>query len=173
MVSRAAPEFWQLYHELPAESRAAARRAYQVFSQNPAHPSLRLERLRFDPRAWSVRVTRHTRGCPATWRPEALVLDRNTPRFRAAISALRRAEWSEAIYAALSQSSATYFQPSTSRRMEPGGSGATWPEPRSGERGDARSKRPRRLCVVGVNQGVNRGNHNVCNLDQLAARFTD
>jgi hypothetical protein len=29
--------------------------------------------------------------------------------------------------------------------MEPAGSGATWPQPRSGERGDARSKRPRRL----------------------------
>jgi hypothetical protein len=38
--------------------------------------------------------------------------------------------------------------------MEPAGSGATWPKPRSGERGDARSKRPRRPRIVGVNQGV-------------------
>ena len=40
MISRAAPEFWQLYRELPPEIRAAARSAYQLFSQNPAHPGL-------------------------------------------------------------------------------------------------------------------------------------
>jgi hypothetical protein len=62
VVSRAAPEFWQLYHDLPPELQAAARRAYHVFSQNPAHPGLRVERLRSDPRAWSVRVTRDVRA---------------------------------------------------------------------------------------------------------------
>ncbi|MGH7935444.1 MAG: hypothetical protein ACREF8_00350 [Chthoniobacterales bacterium] len=61
MISRAAPEFWELYHELSPEHRSAARRAYQLFSENPAHPGLRLERLRFDPRAWSVRVSRDIR----------------------------------------------------------------------------------------------------------------
>jgi hypothetical protein len=62
VISRAVPEFWQLYRELPPGTRAAARSAYQLFSQNPAHPGLRLERLRFDPRAWSVRVTRDVRA---------------------------------------------------------------------------------------------------------------
>lgn len=62
MVARAAAEFWQLYHDLSPAARAAARRAYRLFSQNPAHPGLRLERLRFDPRAWSVRVTRDVRA---------------------------------------------------------------------------------------------------------------
>jgi len=62
VASRAVREFWQLYHALPSEARSAARRAYQLFSHNPAHPGLRLERLRFDPRAWSVRVTRDIRA---------------------------------------------------------------------------------------------------------------
>jgi hypothetical protein len=62
VVSRAAPEFWQLYHDLPPELQAAARRAYHVFSQKTAHPGLRVERLRSDPRAWSVRVTRDVRA---------------------------------------------------------------------------------------------------------------
>jgi hypothetical protein len=62
VISRAAPEFWQLYEELPPEIKSAARKAYQLFSANPTHPSLRVERLRADPRAWSVRVTRDVRA---------------------------------------------------------------------------------------------------------------
>jgi hypothetical protein len=42
--------------------QAAARRAYITFLKNPAHPGLRLERLRSDPRVWSVRVTRDYRA---------------------------------------------------------------------------------------------------------------
>jgi len=62
VVSRAAPEFWELYRKLPPEIRAAARRAYQMFTRNPAHPGLRVERLRFDSRAWSVHITRDVRA---------------------------------------------------------------------------------------------------------------
>jgi hypothetical protein len=62
VTSRVAPEFWQLYRELSAEIQFAARKAHQLFSTNPAHPSLRLERLRADPRAWSVRITRDVRA---------------------------------------------------------------------------------------------------------------
>jgi hypothetical protein len=32
VISRIAPEFWQLYHELSAEVRFAARKAFQRFS---------------------------------------------------------------------------------------------------------------------------------------------
>ena len=46
--------------------RAAARKAHEKFSENPAHPSLRLERLRSDRRAWSVRITRDYRS--VAWR---------------------------------------------------------------------------------------------------------
>lgn len=62
MTSRATPLFWQLYRALPPEIRAAARRTYQRFRENPSHPGLQLERLRFDPRAWSVRVTQDFRA---------------------------------------------------------------------------------------------------------------
>jgi hypothetical protein len=62
VISRVAPEFWQLYRELPAEIQFAARKAHQLCNANPAHPSLRLERLRADPRAWSVRITRDVRA---------------------------------------------------------------------------------------------------------------
>jgi hypothetical protein len=62
VISRVAPEFWLLYRELSGEIQFAARKAHQLFSANPAHPSLKLERQRADPRAWSVRITRDVRA---------------------------------------------------------------------------------------------------------------
>jgi hypothetical protein len=56
------PNFWKAYHSLPPEIKAAARATHQKFLQNPAHPSLQLERLRSDLRFWSVRVTRDYRA---------------------------------------------------------------------------------------------------------------
>jgi len=60
--SRGTSDFWKLYWALPDNLREAARIAYGKFGQNPAHPSLQLERLRSDPRFWSVRVTRDYRA---------------------------------------------------------------------------------------------------------------
>lgn len=62
MNSRGTDEFWRLYYALPKDVREAAREAYRKFAENPAHPSLRVERLRADPRAWSVRITRDYRA---------------------------------------------------------------------------------------------------------------
>ena len=62
MKSHGLEEFWETYRALPSHIKAAARATYQKFSQNPAHPSLQLERLRSDPRFWSVRVTRDFRA---------------------------------------------------------------------------------------------------------------
>ena len=62
MTSRGTSEFWRLYRGLPVEIRAAAREAYRKFNANPAHPGLRLERLKFDSRAWSVRISRDYRA---------------------------------------------------------------------------------------------------------------
>ena len=62
MISRATPQFWELYRALPRDVRVAARKACEKFSENPAHPSLRLKRLRSDGRAWSVRITRDYRA---------------------------------------------------------------------------------------------------------------
>jgi hypothetical protein len=60
--SRGTEDFWKLYHSLPPHIRNTARNAFQKFLDNPAHPSLQLERLKFDNRAWSVRVTRNYRA---------------------------------------------------------------------------------------------------------------
>jgi hypothetical protein len=62
VTSRGTPDFWKAYHSLPTDIRTAARSAYKKFEQNPAHPSLHLERLRTDNRFWSVRVTRNFRA---------------------------------------------------------------------------------------------------------------
>lgn len=62
MKSTGTAQFWRLYRQLSPEIQLAARRAYKRFKENPAHPSLRLERLRSDPRGWSVRVTRNYRA---------------------------------------------------------------------------------------------------------------
>ena len=62
MTSRGTEEFWRLYRKLRPEIQNAARRAYATFFENPAHPGLRLERLKSDPRAWAVRITRDYRA---------------------------------------------------------------------------------------------------------------
>ena len=62
MTSRGTSDFWKAYRALPEEIRKAARAAYAKFRRNPAHPSLQVERLRADPRFWSVRVTRDYRA---------------------------------------------------------------------------------------------------------------
>jgi hypothetical protein len=54
--------FWKAYRLLSSDLRDATRAAHQKFLQNPGHPSLQLERLRSDPRFWSVRVTRDYRA---------------------------------------------------------------------------------------------------------------
>ena len=43
------------------EQKAVKTTAFDL-QLNPAHPSLQLERLKFDSRAWSVRVTRNFRA---------------------------------------------------------------------------------------------------------------
>jgi Txe/YoeB family toxin of Txe-Axe toxin-antitoxin module len=60
--SRGTEDFWKLYHGLPSHIRNTAQNAFQKFLDNPAHPSLQLERLKFDSRAWSVRITRNHRA---------------------------------------------------------------------------------------------------------------
>jgi hypothetical protein len=55
-------KFWKTYRDLTPVVKDAARAAHRRFLENPAHPSLQLERLRSDPRFWSVRVTRDYRA---------------------------------------------------------------------------------------------------------------
>lgn len=46
--------FWSLFDKLPPDIQAMAERRYELFSQNPGHPSLRFKQV--GP-FWSVRVT--------------------------------------------------------------------------------------------------------------------
>jgi len=55
-------KFWKTYHTLPSGIEEAAQAAHKKFLTSPAHPSLQLERLRSDPRFWSVRVARDYRA---------------------------------------------------------------------------------------------------------------
>ena len=45
MISRVRPSFWRAYEALDPRVREAARRSYQLFEENPGHPSLRFKKL--------------------------------------------------------------------------------------------------------------------------------
>jgi hypothetical protein len=52
--SKATPEFWNLYRELPAEMKKAARKAFRLWSAAPFHPSLHFKKV--GKSKWSARV---------------------------------------------------------------------------------------------------------------------
>jgi hypothetical protein len=55
--SRATPRFWAAYRELPREIQDRARKAYRLFLENPAHPSLHFKRVHDHDPVYSVRVS--------------------------------------------------------------------------------------------------------------------
>jgi hypothetical protein len=55
--SSATPRFWAAYNGLPVEVRELARKAYMLFRDNPAHPSLNFKRVHTDEPIYSVRIT--------------------------------------------------------------------------------------------------------------------
>ncbi len=56
MISRTRPSFWRAYEALDPRVKAAARRAYKLFAQEPDHPSLRFKPLQGYENVWSVRI---------------------------------------------------------------------------------------------------------------------
>jgi len=54
MNSLASPRYWRHYHALSPEIQKLADKNFQLFKENPRHPSLRFEQKR--PELWSVRV---------------------------------------------------------------------------------------------------------------------
>ena len=62
MKSRATPRFWSAYRELPLDVRQVVRKAYTLFRDNPAHPSLNFKRVHTQEPVYSVRVTRTYRA---------------------------------------------------------------------------------------------------------------
>jgi hypothetical protein len=45
MRSRTIQPFWRLYHALPDEVQDQADKAFDLFEQNPFHPSLRFKQV--------------------------------------------------------------------------------------------------------------------------------
>ena len=62
MKSQATARFWIAYRELPAEIRELSRKAYALFRDNPAHPSLNFKRVHNNEPIYSVRITRGYRA---------------------------------------------------------------------------------------------------------------
>jgi len=81
MNSVARPSFWRAYAALDPRVRVAARQAYQLFSRNPDHPSLRFKKLRgckvHPAFAWiATDLTFHDwilKAC--LWRPQAMFVN--------------------------------------------------------------------------------------------------
>jgi hypothetical protein len=73
MNSRVTPRFWKLYFDLPLQIQRRARKAYQTWSNNPNHPSLRFKRVDDEELLYSVRVGHNYRvlglleGDTITW----------------------------------------------------------------------------------------------------------
>jgi len=57
MTSLTRPSFWRAYAQLDGRVKAAARRAYQLFSENPDHPSLRFKKLQGYENVWLCGLT--------------------------------------------------------------------------------------------------------------------
>jgi len=62
VISRTRPSFWRAYAALDERVKLAARRAYQLFLQNPEHPSLRFKKLQGYETVWSVRINEQYRA---------------------------------------------------------------------------------------------------------------
>jgi uncharacterized membrane protein len=61
-TSHASPEFWTLFDGLPKQVQQQAVKQYELFAQNPYHPSLHLKLV--GP-FWSVRISRSYRALAA------------------------------------------------------------------------------------------------------------
>ncbi|MEQ8462185.1 type II toxin-antitoxin system RelE family toxin [Coleofasciculus sp. E1-EBD-02] len=62
MNSEVLPSFWDEYRKLRREIRQKARKAYQLWAENPFHPSLHFKCINNQENIWSVRVTRGYRA---------------------------------------------------------------------------------------------------------------
>jgi len=57
MKSATLPSFWKAYRTLDESIKHRARRVYQLWSQNPFHPSLHFKCINREEDVWSVRIT--------------------------------------------------------------------------------------------------------------------
>ena len=57
MKSQATSKFWKLYGRLPHSVQQRARKAYQMWKENPRHPSLHFKRVDDEEPIYSARVS--------------------------------------------------------------------------------------------------------------------
>lgn len=50
------PRFWQLYHQLPKETRELADKNFDLLKSDPYHPSLHFKKVDAVRKLWSVRI---------------------------------------------------------------------------------------------------------------------
>lgn len=62
MNSRTLPRFWDEYASLEPALRAATRKAFRLWKNNPFHPSLHFKCLNPEKNVWSIRVTKKYRA---------------------------------------------------------------------------------------------------------------
>jgi hypothetical protein len=67
MKSLVAPRFWSLLNGLPQEAQVLAKKNYDLWLQNPQHPSLHYKRLAGAEERFSVRVGNRYRAIG--WKP--------------------------------------------------------------------------------------------------------
>ena len=71
--SQTVPAFWKSYRELPDDVRKAAKKAFEIWKENPFHPSLRFKCVESKTHVWSLRISLGYRalcvfvGDTATW----------------------------------------------------------------------------------------------------------
>ncbi len=56
MKSQVTEDFWDLFSKLPERIKAQARKSYQLWKVNPAHPGLHFKRIHSQEAMYSVRV---------------------------------------------------------------------------------------------------------------------
>lgn len=62
MISKTLPSFWKEYAQLDRILKGQAEKAYQLWRENPLHPSLRFKCINKEENIWSVRITRSYRA---------------------------------------------------------------------------------------------------------------
>ena len=62
MKSRTTSRFWDAYADLPERVKRRARKAYELFEENPRYPSLRFKKVHGSRPIYSVRITRDYRA---------------------------------------------------------------------------------------------------------------
>jgi hypothetical protein len=62
MRSRTTRSFWARFDKLPEPVKAQARKAYQLWRTNPAHPGLNFKRIHKAEPLYSLRISRDHRA---------------------------------------------------------------------------------------------------------------